>query len=126
MNERFYQEELMDHYRFPRNRGTIANPDFSAEDHNPSCGDQVTICGMLDKETNVVTSMMFTGKGCVLSQAVASMLTELCIGKTTATIAMISAQDIAQRVGIPLGPTRMKCALLPLTVLHEALLPQIA
>ena len=117
---RLYQEELMDHYRHPRNKGAVTAPDFVGEDHNPSCGDRVQVSGKFDGST--VTELCFEAKGCVLSQASASMLTEICMGKNCTEIAALSKEDVLELVGVPLGPNRVKCALLFLFVLQEAIL----
>lgn len=120
MTTEFSQEELLDHYRHPRNRGLLEDANFSGQDYNPSCGDRVAIAGCID-ESRVVKKLSFSGSGCVLSQAAASMLTELCIGKTSDQILHLSKDDILAMVGIPLGPTRLKCALLCLEVLRDGL-----
>jgi len=114
-----YQEELLDHYRNPRNKGSLKNPDFVASDDNPSCGDRVQFEGIISE--NKVESLSFDGHGCILSQAVASMLTEECIHKTLDEIKAMSKDDVLKMVGITLGPNRIKCALLPLLVLQEGI-----
>lgn len=114
-----YQQELMDHYRNPRNRGVLEHPDFASEQHNPSCGDSVALQGKV--ENGVVTILMFTGAGCVISQAAASLLTEYCRGKSISELRELQAAVILKLVGIPLGPTRAKCALLVYDALVQAL-----
>jgi len=120
MNEKLYQEELMDHYKFPRNKKKIQNPDFSAGDANPSCGDNIYIEGKI-KEDKIV-ELGFDGSGCVISQAAASMLTEKVLGKSIDEVLNLSDKDILEMVGIELGPTRLKCAVLSLDVLKKGLL----
>lgn len=112
-----YQEELMDHYHHPRNNGSLEEPDFTAMDFNPSCGDRVCFQGRIKNEKLVM--VMFTGSGCILSQATASMLTEKCLGKTVHELLEISKDEIVAMIGISLGPNRIKCVLLPLFVLQE-------
>jgi nitrogen fixation protein NifU and related proteins len=114
-----YQERLMDHYHHPRNRGHLTAPDFSCNEHNPSCGDSVSIAGILDNDH--IKELVFEGKGCVISQAVASMVTQACIGKTTAEVLDLKANFVLELAGITLGPTRLKCALLALQALHIAI-----
>jgi nitrogen fixation protein NifU and related proteins len=115
-----YQEELLDHYRNPRYKGRIQNPDFSSDELNPSCGDRVLIAGKIDKEK--ITQIAFEGSGCVISQAVASMLAEKSLNATRTQILAFNVETVQNLVGIPLGPTRLQCALLPLEALQNALL----
>jgi len=112
-----YQEELMDHYRNPRNRGEVDQPDFTSGQVNPSCGDSVMMTGCITN--GVVQSCFFTGSGCVISQATASMLTQACMGKTVAEVADLDTAFILNLTGLELGPTRLKCALLALQALQE-------
>jgi nitrogen fixation NifU-like protein len=118
-----YRELLMDHYRHPRNYGKLSKADFSSGEYNPSCGDSVTFEGRI--ENNILTAMAFTGKGCVISQATASLLTEYCLRKSLADILAISKEDVVKLIGIELGPTRLMCALLPLQALQEGVLNYI-
>lgn len=115
----FYQEELMDHYRYPRNYGILENPDFTTSTLNPSCGDSISLQAHVDN--NYITRIMFQGKGCVISQAAASMLTEQCHNKTLQTLEAIDKDYIISLVKITLGPTRLRCALLCLEALHEGI-----
>lgn len=110
-----YRELILDHYQHPHNHGTIPDADISYEDSNPLCGDKIRIdiklCG------NIIADVKFNGKGCAISQASASMLTDELIGKSLDDIKKMDKQFILDLLGIPLGPTRMKCALLPLKVI---------
>ena len=119
MDNKLYKEELLDHYKHPRNKTVIQNPDFSSGHNNPSCGDKLAIDGKI--VDGKITELYFTGSGCVISQATASMLTELCIGKTIQEVMDLNKDDITELVGIPLGPSRLKCALLSLEVLQQGL-----
>ncbi len=114
-----YQETLMDHYRNPRNRGVINNPDFCSGSYNPSCGDAVSMEGMITDGT--ITKVFFEGKGCVISQAGASLLTQKARGCSIAEINAFDTTFMQSLVGISLGPTRLKCALLPLHALQDGL-----
>jgi nitrogen fixation NifU-like protein len=120
MDEKLYQEELLDHYKYPRNKKSIATPSFAAGKDNPSCGDRVFIEGVI--QDNKVTDLGFSGAGCIVSQATTSMLTEHCKGKTIDEILAFTKNDLLALVGIPLGPNRLKCALLSLQVLQEGIL----
>jgi len=112
-----YREIILDHYKNPRNRGTLDPNDFSYEDENPLCGDKIRIDVRLD-ENQRVKEVAFVGRGCAISQASASMLTEEIMGKTLEEIKQIGKDDILEMLGgIQLGPTRIKCALLSLKVL---------
>ena len=120
MSASLYQEELIDHFKFPRNKKTLNNPDFSAGERNPSCGDKIFIEGKISNKT--ISELGFSGKGCILSQATTSMLTEECVGKSFDYVHNLSKNDILKLVGFSLGPNRMRCALLCLEVLHQGLI----
>lgn len=119
MSNFLYQDELMDHYRYPRNRGELAVYDFRVDDHNPSCGDRVSVTGTIKNKS--IEQLLFMPQGCVLSQAAASMLAERCQGEGISVIMALTRDDIMQMLGIELGPTRLKCALLCLQVLQEGI-----
>jgi nitrogen fixation NifU-like protein len=112
-------DELLDHYKFSPHRKEVAGPDFFAQGFNRSCGDRIMIAGKLDGD--VVTLCNFTGSGCVLSQAAASVLCSQVEGLTIDEIGDIDAEYMKELVGISLGPTRLKCVLLSLDALHTAL-----
>ena len=110
-----YRDNIIDHYQNPRNRGTLENPDISYQDSNPVCGDEIRID--LKVQDGRVIDARFNGRGCSISQASASMLVEDIIGKSLDEVRHIEKQDILDMLGIPLGPVRLKCALLSLKVL---------
>ncbi len=110
-----YQEELLDHYENPCNYGTLPNPDISHEEDNPLCGDRIRMDLLV--EDDIIKEVRFCGHGCTISLAAASMLTEKIEGKTLTEIKNLSRDDIIDMIGIPLGPVRVKCALLALKVL---------
>jgi nitrogen fixation NifU-like protein len=114
-----YQQTLMDHYRHPRNRGTLDNADFKSGLYNPSCGDKVSLEGCIQE--GVLTAIAFEATGCVISLATASLLTELVIGKSVEDIAALNKEFLQTVIGIELGPIRLKCALLPLQALQEGI-----
>ncbi|NRB21805.1 iron-sulfur cluster assembly scaffold protein, partial [Candidatus Dependentiae bacterium] len=107
-----YQQELLDHYYHPRNRGTLPHADFSSGEHNPSCGDSVSMQGIVKNDQ--LEEIYFQGSGCVISQAAASMVTEKYKNKSLKDILSLDKQNVLDLVGIKLGPTRLKCALLAL------------
>jgi nitrogen fixation NifU-like protein len=112
----FYRENILDHYRHPRNAGTLENATHSHEEDNPLCGDVIRI-DLHVNDDNVIDEVAFKGKGCAISQASASMLTEMINGKTLDEAKQIGKDDILEALGIEIGPVRMKCALLSLKVL---------
>lgn len=114
-----YRENILDHYKHPQNFGSIKNANLSAQESVVSCGDDITIELLL--ENNIVTTVGFYGKGCAISMAAASMLTEKVKGKSIHVLKEVSSDDIVAMLGITLTPTRLKCALLSLEVLHKAL-----
>jgi len=114
---KLYKERVMDHYQNPRNRGKLEKPDFSTGHFNPSCGDSVGFDAHI--KDGKLEKLMFTGDGCAVSQAAASMLTEEAPGKTLEELLKMDKEHILQLIGMPLGPMRMRCALLPLQALHE-------
>jgi len=114
-----YREHILDHYKNPRNHGTIDDADVTAEGVNPLCGDQLAID--LKIADGRMEDIKFHGRGCSISQAATSMLTELAEGKTVEEAAALSKDDVLAELGIPLSPVRLKCALLGLGTLRLAL-----
>jgi nitrogen fixation protein NifU and related proteins len=113
--EDLYRDNIIDHYQNPRNYGTLEHPDISCEDSNPVCGDELRMD--LQIQDGRVVDARFSGHGCSISQASASMLTEEIIGKSLEDVKQIDKQYLLDLLGIPLGPVRLKCALLSLKVL---------
>lgn len=114
-----YREHVLDHYKNPRNYGEIKNPDFSHKENNFLCGDSVQISGILDGD--IIKEVKFNGKGCVISQASASLLTEYVIGKTKEDVKQMDVKEVVELLGVDLSPTRMKCGELGLLSLKKAL-----
>lgn len=115
-----YQEIIMDHYKNPRNRGKIDNGCcLSAELRNSSCGDEISCSGVI--VNNTIDSIYFDGKGCVISQAAASLLSEKVKNNSIDVIMGFDQDDMVALIGISLGPVRMQCALLALTALQQAI-----
>lgn len=110
-----YREAILDHYRNPRNKGTLDPADYSYEDTNPLCGDEVRID--LRVVDDRVSDVKFSGRGCAVSQASASILTEMVEGLTLDEVKALTKDDLLDELGIPVSPARLKCALLGLKVL---------
>ncbi len=113
--DELYREEILDHYRNPRHRGTLAHPDISYEDANPLCGDQIRMD--LKVKDGVIEDVAFSGHGCSISQASASMLCERIAGRPLEEVKQLTREDVLEMLGIELGPVRLKCALLALKTL---------
>jgi nitrogen fixation NifU-like protein len=118
--EDFYREVILDHYKHPRNYGTIEEPHAYAEGQNPLCGDEVSIYLTFDGNDKI-SDVKFSGRGCAISQAATSMLTEHLKGKTAEQAAALDKEELLGEIGIPLTPIRLKCAILGLGVLKVAL-----
>ncbi len=120
-----YREIILDYYRNPRNYGKMDKPDVTVKDSNPLCGDEIEM--QLKFEDGKVVDIKFNGKGCAISQASASMLTEIVMGKSIDEVRKISKNDIFESLGLTnLGPARVKCALLSLKTLKLALYSYLA
>lgn len=119
MSSDIYKEIILDYYRNPRNKGRIQAPDAQAKDSNPLCGDVVEM--QLKFSNGKVSEIMFNGDGCAISQASASMLTEMVMGKSIDEVRKIDKSVLLENLGSPnLGAVRIKCALLPLKVMKSA------
>jgi nitrogen fixation NifU-like protein len=119
MADDIYREIILDHYKNPRNRGTLDPHDFSYEDVNPLCGDEVRIDVRVENDR--VAEIAFSGRGCAVSQASASILTEMVEGLPLDEVKAITKDDLLDEIGIPVSPARLKCALLSLKVLKAGL-----
>ena len=125
MSEDIYREIILDHYRNPRNKGKLANADVSIHDSNPLCGDEIDIHLRVDKD--MIKDIKFEGRGCAISQASASMLTELVMDKPLSVVKDLAKNEILENIGlVNLGPARIKCALLSLKVLKLSMVKYYA
>ena len=115
-----YRDEILEHYREPHNFGTLDAPDVSYEGHNPLCGDRITMMLVVD-DAGTVSDVAFSGRGCAISQASASMLTDEVKGRPVSEVEDMTNQDILELLGIEISPARLKCALLSLDTLQHAL-----
>ena len=117
--EELYREEIMDHYNNPRNFGELKGADIRYSDYNPVCGDSVEI--QLKMSNSQVEEAMFNGKGCAISQAAASMLTEYIRGKSLQQLLKVKSEDVLQLLKVNPGPVRIKCALLALRAAQKGI-----
>jgi len=112
-----YKEIILDYYRNPRNFGKLEGSQISSHDVNPLCGDEIEMQVRVGID-NDIQDIKFLGQGCAISQASASMLTEMAKGKPLEWVKTLSKEDVLQMLGNPeLGPSRIKCALLGMKVL---------
>jgi nitrogen fixation protein NifU and related proteins len=114
-DDQFYREYILDHYKNPRNFGRLERPEVTHEEDNPLCGDVVGMDFRI--KDGVIEDVRFHGRGCAISQASASLLTERLKGMTLDEAKKIDKQDVLRELGIDISPARIKCALLSLKVL---------
>jgi len=113
-----YSENILDHFNSPRNFGILENSDTSAKDLNPLCGDEIEM--FLRITDGTISELKFSGKGCAISQAAASILTEAAKGKKVQEVSAMQDYNMYDLLGVQLSPMRAKCALLSLKVLKLA------
>jgi nitrogen fixation protein NifU and related proteins len=119
--DQLYREVILDHYKNPRGHGLIEDADAQAEGQNPLCGDEVSIYVAFGDDGDTIEEVRFSGRGCAISQAATSMLTELVQGRSAQEVATLPRDELLDEIGIPLTPVRLKCALLGLSTLKLAL-----
>ena len=119
--EQMYREVILDHYKNPRGHGVMEEADAEAEGQNPLCGDEVSIYVAFGDDGETIDEVKFSGRGCAISQAATSMLTDLVKGRKAADVAALPKEELLEEIGIPLTPVRIKCAILGLGVLKVAL-----
>lgn len=117
--EEIYKENIIDHYKNPRNKKELSQYTCNRTEANPLCGDKISI--YLHISTGKVADVSFQGHGCAISQASASLLTDQIKGKDLSTVRSLTEKDIQSLLGIPLSPIRMNCAVLSLKTIHKAL-----
>lgn len=113
-----YAEEILDHYKNPRNFGELDQPTIHVEANNPLCGDKLFM-DLLVRD-GIVEDVRFTGRGCAISQASASMLTETMLGEPLQKLAATTRDDIMEMLGVEISYARIKCATLSLGLLRLA------
>ena len=116
-----YREVILDHYKNPRGHGVLEPADACAEGQNPLCGDEVVVYVAFGEDGETIEEVKFEGRGCAISQAATSMLTEMVKGRSASEVSALPKEELLEEIGIPLTPIRLKCALLGLGVLKVAL-----
>ena len=119
--DELYREVIIDHWKNPRGHGVIEDPDVEVEGQNPLCGDEVSIYVSFEPDGETIEDVKFSGRGCAISQAATSMLTEMVKGRKASEVAALPKEELLDEIGIPLTPIRLKCAILGLGVLKVAL-----
>jgi nitrogen fixation NifU-like protein len=120
--DNLYRDFILEHYRAPHNKGVLERHDLHFADSNPTCGDELSMTIQLDDEKARVMDVAFDGRGCAISQASASILTDELRGMSLAELRGIDPKDVLEALGVPIGPARLKCALLSYKVLQGAVI----
>ena len=119
--DQMYREVILDHYKNPRGHGTLDHADATAEGMNPLCGDEISVSVAFAGDGDTIEDVRFEGRGCAISQAATSMLVEKITGRKATEVAAMPKEEVLDELGIPLGPVRLKCALLGLSTLKVAI-----
>jgi nitrogen fixation NifU-like protein len=118
--DNLYRDFILEHYREPHNRGVLEPHDLHFADSNPTCGDEMSMTLRLDQARERVADVAFDGRGCAISQASASILTDDLRGLTLGELRDLDPAEVVANLGVPIGPARLKCALLVYKVLQGA------
>jgi len=121
MIELMYQENILDHYKSPRNFGKMENATVHHHEKNPLCGDELDLYLVIDENKKIVDVKVYA-RGCAISVASASMLSDEIKGKTIDELGKMTKENILEMLGIPISPVRLKCALLSLDTLKNSIL----
>ena len=119
--DNLYRDFILEHYREPHNRGVLEPHDLHFADSNPTCGDEMNITLRLDPARERIADVAFDGRGCAISQASASILTDELRGLTLDELRDLDPAEVVANLGVPIGPARLKCALLVYKVVQGAL-----
>ena len=118
--DNLYRDFILEHYKNPHNKGHLDPHDLHFADSNPTCGDEMSMTIVLDAAKDAIADVAFDGRGCAISQASASILTDELRGKTLDEIRSMDPKELLDELGVPIGPARLKCALLSYKVLQGA------
>jgi nitrogen fixation NifU-like protein len=118
--DNLYRDFILDHYKNPHNKGVLDPHDLHFADSNPTCGDEMSMTLRLDEAKERIADVAFDGRGCAISQASASILTDDLRDKSLDEIRALDPKHLLDELGVPIGPARLKCALLPYKVLQGA------
>ena len=118
--DNLYRDFILEHYRNPHNNGTLDPHDLHFADSNPTCGDEMSMSLVLDAGRTGIADVAFDGRGCAISQASASILTDGLRGQSLDQVRDMNPKDLLDELGVPIGPARLKCALLAYKVLQGA------
>ena len=119
--DNLYRDFILEHYREPHNRGVLEPHDLHFADSNPTCGDELSMTLQLDPAGERVADVAFTGRGCAISQASASIMTDELRGMSLDEMRDMDPREVVAALGVPIGPARLKCALLGYKVLQGAI-----
>jgi nitrogen fixation protein NifU and related proteins len=120
--DNLYRDFILEHYRNPHNRGVLDPHDLHFADSNPTCGDELSMTIQLDDAKELVADVAHEGRGCAISQASASILTDELRGMSLDELRALDPREVVENLGVPIGPARLKCALLPYKVLQGAVI----
>jgi len=120
--DNLYRDFILEHYRNPHNQGVLDPHDLHFADSNPTCGDEMSMTIRLDESKQRVAEVAFDGRGCAISQASASILTDELAGMTVQELRDLDPRGVVENLGVPIGPARLKCALLSYKVLQGAVI----
>lgn len=118
--DNLYRDFILEHYRSPHNKGVLETHDLHHADSNPTCGDELSMTLRLDESGERIADVAFDGRGCAISQASASILTDQLRGKSLAEVEAMDPKQLLDELGVPIGAARLKCALLSYKVLQGA------
>ena len=120
--DNLYRDFILEHYRSPHNRGVLEPHDLHFADSNPTCGDELSMTIRLNEDKQRVADVAHDGRGCAISQASASILTDELRGMSLDQLRAIDPREVVDNLGVPIGPARLKCALLSYKVLQGAVI----
>ncbi|MEP6681460.1 MAG: Fe-S cluster assembly sulfur transfer protein SufU [Chloroflexota bacterium] len=120
--DNLYRDFILEHYRSPHNKGFLDPHDLHFADSNPTCGDELSMTIRLDDGGQRIADVAFDGRGCAISQASASILTDELRGMSLDEVRAYHPKALLEEIGVPIGPARLKCALLSYKVLQGAVI----